>query len=273
MHNNLKNQDFEVDKFKTFVLSQFQQPLSIILKSSHDIKNNDSIKKELVEQSGKIIDLVSEWNYLDHIKELGEIKLTSVNLLPILKGICTNVQEKLKENNANFNAELDSNIAWVEVDLLRFKLLLKYIFNDIIKYSEAKSTLDIVVNLVDNQLEFSVSSTSAVLQSNVKNILNYSPYYKAFLVLIKDVNGTCNIENTQLFNFKFSLPVAVMQQNVKAVETISWKHLDLKEKLPPNKNNILVFTDTSNFEVANQLLKNDDNYLLFDDLVTNLSSA
>ena len=273
LHNNLKNQDFEVDKFKTFVLSQFQQPLSIILKSSHDIKNNDSIKKELVEQSGKIIDLVSEWNYLDHIKELGEIKLTSVNLLPILKGICTNVQEKLKENNANFNAELDSNIAWVEVDLLRFKLLLKYIFNDIIKYSEAKSTLDVVVNLVDNQLEFSVSSTSAVLQSNVKNILNYSPYYKAFLVLIKDVNGTCNIENTQLFNFKFSLPVAVMQQNVKAVETISWKHLDLKEKLPPNKNNILVFTDTSNFEVANQLLKNDDNYLLFDDLVTNLSSA
>lgn len=273
LHNNLKNQDFEVDKFKTFVLSQFQQPLSIILKASHDVKNNDSIKKELVEQSGKIIDLISEWNYLDHIKELGEVQLTSVKLLPILKEIANNVKEKLKQNSANFNAKIDKSINWVEVDLLRLKLLLKYIFNDIIKYSEANSSLDVAIVLQENTLQFAVTSNSTVLQSNVKNILNYSPYYKAFLVLIKDVNGTCNIENTQLFNFKFSLPVAVMQQNVKAVETISWKHLDLKEKLSPNKNNILVFTDASNFEVANQLLKNNDNYLLFEDVVTNLSSA
>ncbi|PKB44842.1 ligand-binding sensor domain-containing protein [Cellulophaga sp. RHA19] len=273
LHNNLKNQDFEVDKFKTFVLSQFQQPLSIILKASHDIKNNENVKKELLQQSGKIIDLVSEWNYLDHIKDLGEVKLTSVNLLPILKSIVTNVKEKLKENNANFNAQLDKNIAWVEVDLLRLKLLLKYIFNDIIKYSETKSTLDVSVLINGNQLQFKVTSTSTLLQSNVKNILNYSPYYKAFLVLIKDLNGTCNILEADRFNFQFCLPVAVLQNNVKAVETISWKHLDLKENLPANKNNILVYTDASNFDITNQLLKNTSNYLLFENVVTNLSSA
>ncbi|WP_235183520.1 two-component regulator propeller domain-containing protein [Cellulophaga geojensis] len=273
LHNNLKNQDFEVDKFKTFVLSQFQQPLSIILKMAHEIKNNQEPKTEILQQSGKIIDLISEWNYLDHIKELGEVRLTSVKLLPILKEIANSVKEKLKQNSANFNAQIDKSINWVEVDLLRLKLLLKYIFNDIVKYSEASSLLDVAIVLQENTLQFTVTSNSTVLQGNVKNILNYSPYYKAFLVLIKDLNGTCNLNNADYFSFNFSLPVIVMQNNTKAVETISWKHLDIKEKLPVNKNKILVFTAASNFNISNQLLQNTDNYLLFEDVVTNLSSA
>ncbi|WBU88636.1 two-component regulator propeller domain-containing protein [Cellulophaga omnivescoria] len=273
LHNNLKNQDFEVDKFKTFVLSQFQQPLSVILKMANEIKQNQEPKTEILQQSGKIIDLISEWNYLDHIKELGDVKLTSVKLLPILKEIATSVKDKLKQNNANFNAQIDKSINWVEVDLLRLKLLLKYIFNDIVKYSEAKSLLDVAIVLQENTLQFTVTSNSTVLQSNVKNIINYSPYYKAFLVLIKDLNGTCNLNETGNFSYSFTLPVSVMENSTKAVETISWKHLDIKEKLPANKNKILVFTSTSNFNISSQLLQNQDNYLLFEDVVTNLSSA
>ena len=85
LHSDLKNENFEIEKFKTFMLAEFQKPISEIIKVSGSFKKETETHRNLVVQTSKLVNLISEWNYLEHVKDLGPIKKTTAYLFPVLK--------------------------------------------------------------------------------------------------------------------------------------------------------------------------------------------
>lgn len=273
LHSTLKNENFEIEKFKSFMLAEFQDPISKIIKISSTQKNDSEVQRNLLLQSGKLADLISGWNYLSYVKDIGPIKKSAVNLFPVLKNSIEKLKNELQRNQVNLNCEIDNSAHFVAVDVLRLKLLLQYFFNDISKYSETDSTLDIEIGYKNNFLKVTVVSNSVILKNNWYNILHYSPYFKALHVLLEDLSGEFFDNSEENFKSTLQIPTELATENLKIKETISWKHFNEQEQLSSDKELFLVFSDQSDYTAANQVLENSNYHLLFENSVANLNSA
>ncbi|NJB81359.1 helix-turn-helix domain-containing protein [Wenyingzhuangia aestuarii] len=273
LHNNLKNEDFELEKFKSFVLSEFQEPVSKILQVSTKIEGNTKQQEKIMKHATSLINLLSEWNYLDHVKDLEPSKKSIVNLFPVLKNILEKNKKLAQKNHVNFISHIDKDITWVEVDILRFSLLMQYFFGDIVKYSDKNSQLDIAITHHNNALKLQLISTSELLITNWEHIVRYSPYFKAVNTLLNDLNGTFNLQDEQDFVLNFEIPVFKMNTDFKQSETISWKHMSQQELLNNGNKNILVLSDDEHVEIVKQLLGHKQSNLLFENAVSDLTSA
>ncbi len=273
LHNKLKNEDFEIDKFKTFVLSEFQEPVSNIIKHVNILEHDGDVKKELINQSGKLVKLISEWNYLDHIKDIGPIKKTVTNLPKLLKNSFKKISKNIKANKVNFNSKLIDIDEWISIDVLRLRLLFQYFFYDIIKYSDQDSSLNIIITTEDNSIQLCLNSNSSVLKNNWQNILHYSPYFKAVQVLLSDLNGVFDQKTNKDFKITIQVPFEVIENGFDQLEIISWKHFDQQNQLNELNDTILIFTEEENYGTANQILEGKGYNLIFENEVNNLASA
>lgn len=273
LHSNLKNENFEIEKFKTFMLAEFQDPIARIIKLSSAHKKDSEVQKDLLFQSGKLANLISGWNYLSSVKDIGPVKKSAINLFPVLKNSIEKLKEELQRNQVNLNCEIDNAAYFVAIDVLRLKLLLQYFFNDISKYSERDSSLNIEIGYVNNFLKVTVVSDSIILKNNWYNILHYSPYLKALHVLLEDLNGEFSDDSEEQFKSTLQIPLEFAAENLKIKETISWKHFNEQEHLPLDKELLLVFSDQSDYTAANQVLESSNYHLLFENSVANLNSA
>ncbi|APZ47444.1 AraC family transcriptional regulator [Polaribacter reichenbachii] len=274
LHNNLKNEDFELEKFKTFVLSEFQEPVSQIIKKANALSEDSDHKKSILQQSNQLVTLISEWNYLSHIKDIGAIKTSAIHLLPVLKNNIHKLEKSLHNNKVDFNFTIDAGINWVEVDVLRFRLMLQYLFNDISKYSDAGSKLEVNIYCKNAILSLEINSNSSLLINNWYSVSHYSPYFKALQTLLLDLQGRfINHNLNSLFKITVQVPINSINIKEKQTETISWKHFNTQENLANNKKNVLVFSDEGNFATANQILAQSDYNLIFENLASNLNSA
>lgn len=273
LHSNLKNENFEIENFKTFMLAEFQDPIAKIIKISSTHKKDNEAHHDLLLQSGKLADLISSWNYLTHIKDIGPIKKSAVNLFPVLKSSIEKLKNDLQRNQVNLNCEIDNSVRFVEVDILRLKLLLQYFFNDISKYSEIESTLNITIGYENDSLKVSLVSDSIILKNNWHNILHYSPYFKALNVLLEDLHGVFIESPEEQFKSTLQIPLEYASENLNIKETISWKHFSEQDQHTLDKELFLVFSDQSDYTTANQVLESDNFHLLFENSVANLNSA
>ncbi|MEL1242114.1 two-component regulator propeller domain-containing protein [Flavobacterium flavipallidum] len=273
LHSNLKRENFEIEKFKSFMLSEFQEPISKIIKNVATLKKNTPEHRELINQSNQLVNLISGWNYLDHIKELGEVKKSVIDLFSVLKNSVLKIEKELQHNRVSFNCEMTNSVFFVEIDELRLKLLLQYFFNDISKYSDAESSLDIKMEYENQFLEITVNSTSEILKNNWNTILHYSPYFKAVQVLLQDLKGDFVNKTGEEFQLLIQIPIEQVEQQIQLKETISWKHFDEDEKMSDKETPILVFSDPSNFSVAHQVLEHPDCHLIFESEAANLNAV
>jgi AraC family chitin signaling transcriptional activator len=273
VHNNLKNEAFEIEKFKTFVLSEFQNPISKIITLSNALKGNTSIQHDLLREAGKLVNLVSEWNYLDHVKDIGSTKTTAVNLADLLRGSIEKLKNNLQTNKVNLNTEFDSSLCWVAVDVLRLRLLLQYLFNDMAKYADTSSTINIIVGNRNSLLEICIHSNSSVLSNNWYSISHYSPYFKAVKIILNDLKGTFKEDVNDEFSLALQIPVESIDTDKKQIENVTWKYFDQQKEVQPGKKLLLVFGDAKNFSVANQILENVNYQLFFENNVDNFVSA
>lgn len=274
LHNQLKNEDFEIEKFKTFVLSEFQEPVSNIIKKASDLSENSENKKSILSQANKLITVISEWNYLSQIKDIGAIKTSVVDLLPIVKNSVNKLENALQQHKVDFSFHINKTPNWVEVDVLRFRLMLQYLFNDIQKYSDKGSQLELQIKYNAGNFNVQIASNSSLLLNSWHRVMHYSPYFKAFQTLIKDLNGefyNFNLESS----FKVSLQIPIPQINTKdaQIETISWKHFNEQDNLASDKKNVLVFCDRENTSAANQIVLENNYNLIFENTASNLNAA
>ncbi|WP_405567212.1 two-component regulator propeller domain-containing protein [Polaribacter sp. Asnod6-C07] len=274
LHNNLKNEDFEIEKFKTFVLSEFQEPISKIIKKANSLNENSDNKKSILQESNKLVTQISEWNYLSHIKDIGPIKTSAIHLFAVLKNSIHKLEKSLHSNKVDFNFTIDASINWVEIDVLRFRLLLQYLFNDVSKYSDTGSKLEVYINTVKSNLVIEIASNSSLLINNWYSVLHYSPYFKALQTLLIDLKGKFINHNLKTkFKIALQIPITKINTDDTHVETISWKHFKAQENLANDKKNVLIFSDEDNFATANQILAQNDYNLIFENLASNLNSA
>ncbi|OYX83466.1 MAG: AraC family transcriptional regulator, partial [Flavobacteriales bacterium 32-34-25] len=264
LHSNLKSESFEIEKFKTFMLAEFQDPIAKIIEISSAYKKDNETQRDLVFQSNRLANLISGWNYLSYVKDIGAVKKSAVHLFPVLKNSIEKLKKELQRNQVNFNCEIDKSDSFVAIDVLRLKLLLQYFFNDISKYSETDSTLNIEMGYENNYLKVTVVSDSVILKNNWYNILHYSPYFKALHVLLEDLKGEFFDNSKDEFKSTLQIPLELANENLKIKETISWKHFNDQDQLSEDKELFLVFSDPSDYTAANQVLENNNHQLLFE---------
>ncbi|WP_405296758.1 two-component regulator propeller domain-containing protein [Algibacter sp. Ld11] len=274
VHNNLKTEEFELEKFKTFAFAEFQEPISKIQKAANKLEDVNLLKDVISSESKKFINIINEWFYLDHTKDLAASRATSVLLKELLSNVINALHVKLKKTDINFNYRIKtSSVSYIEIDTLRFKLLFQYLFHDIFKYSESQSELNLNVDFKDDSLILKIESNSRVLIDNWDIIAHYSPYFKASKILMVDIDAIVDLDLASGFDLQLKIPVKALSTEKKVPEVVLWKHMKLDEELPINKKNILVFSDNSDFNVVQQLLDNSNNKLIFESEERALISA
>jgi len=107
------------------MLAEFQDPIAKIIKISSSHKKDNEAERDLLFQSGKLADLISGWNYLSYVKDIGPLKKSAINLFPILKNSIQKLKKELQRNQVNLNCEIDNSPNFVSIDVLRLKLLLQ----------------------------------------------------------------------------------------------------------------------------------------------------
>lgn len=272
LHSNFKNENFEIEKFKTFMLSEFQDPITRIIEISGSFKKDTETHKDLMSESGKLVNLISEWNYLEHVKDLGPIKKTTADLFPVLKNNVEKLKNNLQLNQVNFNCEIENNNCVVNVDVLRLKLSLQYFFNDFSKYSDKDSNLNIAITYENNSLVIKATSDSIILKNNWHNIVHYSPYFRALEVLTQDLEGELIPSSEKQFQTTLRIPIEVIDPETNMKERISWKNFNYEDQFSSDKKYLLVFGDAFNNPAANQVLESENYNLIFESSVCNLNA-
>lgn len=272
LHHRFKNEDFEIEKFKTFIFAEFNPLISKIFKNANRLENQVEIKENILTQSGKLINLLLEWDYLSQVKDIKDSKKLVIKLNSVLKVLIENLKLQVLKSKIKFDYTIDVKNVWIELDVLRFKLLFKYLLNSIIKYSSVSSNLKLIITSDEKMISLHVTSDSSVLIDNFSNIQYYGPYFRAVKVLISALNGQLKIIKDETVNLIIEIPAAAININERTIEEVRWNHLNVEEELPSDKNNILVFCNENDYLSAQQILEDEDNNLVFEDSIGTMSS-
>ncbi|PBJ09361.1 two-component regulator propeller domain-containing protein [Flavobacterium sp. ACN6] len=273
LHSDLKNENFEIEKFKTFMLAEFQKPISEIIKVSSSFKKDTEIHRELLLKTSKLVNLISEWNYLEHVKDLGPVKKTAANLFPVLKNNVEKLKKNLQLNQVNLNCEIDNTNCFAMIDILRLKLSMQYFFNDICKYSDKDSTLNIAISCENNLIQIKVDSDSIILKNNWYNISHYSPYFTALQILLQDLKAELIPSSERHFQAVLNIPIEFVDPDVNFKETISWKNFNYENQFSEGKKCLLVFGDPYNNPAANQVLESENYNIIYESSISNLNAV
>ncbi|NKI24976.1 helix-turn-helix domain-containing protein [Arenibacter sp. 6A1] len=272
-HLHLKKQEFEIESFKTFVLSEFKEPIAKILDLSGKLKEEDAIKNALLMQSGKLTNLLMEWDFLNHVKDIGTSKKSAVKLGPILNQLLDQLNHNAITSNIHLHCTVKLQDNWIAIDVLRFKLLMKYLFFEVIKYGAEESNLTVDVSMEHDRFVMKILSDSDILTKNAHSIQQYSPYFRAVNTLIQTLEGALVFnDKTNQQEIRVSLPALVVAKDAVVQEEIQWRHLKLEEKMLSDKNNIVVFCEESDYLSCRQLLLKEGHNLLFESSVGAVSS-
>ncbi|MFD2790299.1 AraC family transcriptional regulator [Arenibacter sp. H213] len=273
LHHQLKNEDFEIEKFKAFALSEFKVPIDQILDLTNGIGDDQSVKFKLQKQAGKLTNLIMEWDFLNQVKDIGDTRKSAIKLGPIVNNLLQNLSQNAFKSNINLKHTQTIPDNWIFMDALRFKLLFQYLFSDLIKYGSLDCNLQIDIVLKEEFIKMEIYTDSSILAKNASSIEQYSPYFRAVMTLIHTLEGELNWESKgEGIHLWLSIPAENVPMDVPLEEEISWRQLKLEEDLMPNRFNIIVYGEESDFVSARQLLLNEDYNLLFEDSTRAISS-
>lgn len=270
LHHQLKNRDFEVEKFKTFVLSGFKPKLSKIVQELQKVSTSGK-KTEMEQELFALIQTISEWDYLDHVQALGAVANSQVQFKKLIRRIYENIQLGKITIEAKFTYEIMAASELIAIDVLRLKLLFQYLLNEVLKYSDSASKLTVSTVLEEKDMIITLQSNSALLREQWENIQDYSPYYKAFETLLKDLAGVIQQTTSKELSLTITIPVVNVQQQTEASGVLLLKHLEQSDA--QQKPSILVYCDADDVELVQHLLENTSYQLVFEHDANALPSA
>ncbi|WP_299780596.1 two-component regulator propeller domain-containing protein [uncultured Formosa sp.] len=272
LHNALKSSDFEKEKFKAFVLKNFKTPIAHIMEISSSVEET-SIAKELKLQSVKLSNLISEWEYLGDVKHLATLEPVAYKLQNLLKPIIEYLEEFTQKREVVLECNTKVTDIWVKINVLAFRFIFKYIFNDVLKYSEKGSTLKVTYHLTEDYLYANIDSNSKLLVSDFSSAVKFSPYYKAVDVLVSQLKGECQVIFSEAISIEIKIPLHIIATETVVNEHIQLEHLDdliLKE----GKRAVLVLSDETEETFVSKMLLDEDKYqLVFENEIGALISA
>ncbi|WP_170137055.1 two-component regulator propeller domain-containing protein [Tenacibaculum gallaicum] len=273
LHHKLKNEDFEIDKFKTFVLAEFKKPLMQMLQYSQQNNIPNEIQTKLVSQAKTMIDVLTEWDFLEQVNRINTTEKSVIKINTFLHHLTQNLERKLLQSGINLSYQTQVEDKWITIDLLRFKLFYKYIFNDFIKYSNQGSNIQMTYTEKENKLILKVKSDSGILANNIKSLQRYSPYFKAAKDLLLELNGKLDINNSEEGIISIKVEVPFHKVISEKASMVQWNHLGMINELPQGKHKVLVLTSEMNYGILQSLLGEETYHLIFENNVDKLFSA
>ncbi len=273
LHHKLKNEDFEIDKFKTFVLAEFKKPLMQMLQYSQQNSIPNEIQTKLVSQAKTMIDVLTEWDFLEQVNRINTTEKSVIKINTFLHDLTQNLERKLLQSGINLSYQTQVEDKWITIDLLRFKLFYKYIFNDFIKYSNQGSNIQMTYTEKENKLILKVNSDSGILANNIKSLQRYSPYFKAAKDLLLELNGKLDINNSEEGIISIKVEVPFHKVTSEKASIVQWNHLGMINELPQGKHKVLVLTSEMNYGILQSLLGEETYHLIFENNVDKLFSA
>ncbi|MCP1996385.1 helix-turn-helix domain-containing protein [Flavobacterium sp. HSC-61S13] len=259
LHSRFKNADIEIEKFRVFVLSKIKKSLVEILGSLDHVAMHNTTKNKVV----GLYDMVREWDYLEQIKDFDSPQKISIRLQDLINKL--HDEWKYNEKKTLVSIDVKSSIGKqrVEIDLMRLKFLFKYFMNDCCKYMKQDEKIEVSFDIVEDYLEVSIASESKLLQTYWRENSLFSPYYRAFFVLLQDLSGSLIDLSQRSFQVLIRLPLDLSSEAQQENNAKDWNiYLQELQTLPKDKNNLLVYAEDQDHLLVLQLLGSEERYQL-----------
>ncbi|MFC4872607.1 AraC family transcriptional regulator [Negadavirga shengliensis] len=274
LHNQQKSPDLEMEKFKDYILKQFRSPLLDIkyFLETGGYRSNREKQKTLSTLDAMIKDL-KDWekiSILDHLKDSQK----SLTVLPQLIENLTKelgLQLKKKDISLFYDYQLPEN--WVEMDVWRLKLFFHCLFREIIKFAENGSELIIQAWAEDKQVHMEMNTNSDILSANFSHIMEYSPYIRSARKILFELGGSMSLATEPKIHLNITIPFSEVSEPKRLPNTIHWKHLDLNDRLHPNKFNLLILARAFESDGLLRMLNDESYNLIVEEEVKMVASA
>ncbi len=259
LHSRFKNADIEIEKFRVFVLSKIKKSLVEILGSLDQVTIHNNTKSKVI----GLYDTVREWDYLEQIKDFDSPQKISIRLQDLIHRLDDEWKYIEKKTLVSIDVKSSIDRQIVEIDLMRLKFLFKYFINDCCKYMKQEEKIEISFDIVEGHLEVSIVSESKLLQTYWKDNSLFSPYYRAFFVLLQDLSGSLTEQSQRDFRVLIRLPLDLTSETPQENTAKDWNiYLQELQILPKDKNNLLVYAEDQDHLLVLQLLGSEERYHL-----------
>ncbi|MXV37204.1 helix-turn-helix domain-containing protein [Flavobacteriaceae bacterium Ap0902] len=257
LHAQLKTESMEMDKFNAYLVNEYKKPLNKILHfiKNIDVNNADKIQREINQLLNKIIAV----DYLSKIDKNHKLQPYAVEIENATEAIFNEIIAKLEVSNIKFNLVKNTQPLWVSIDLLYYKLFLKYLFTDITKYPFNNNILDIQYTIGEHELSIKLNWTNQLLSKNLYYIEHYSPYYQACKKIAALLNIKATIHQNH-DNCSFTMtykPILLSEESMEHAK-LNWMHLELETQIDKNKPTLLIWANKTDNIIVNQLFKGVD---------------
>jgi len=238
LHHQQKNPDFEIEKFKNFVLNQFQGPLSYI-RSAIDVQPFQEIgeKRRILGQLDGLIKELKDWENLSLLDHLEDSKASMTILSKLFENLTFELGTQLKKRDIFLVCDYQLTDEWVEIDVLRTKLFFHCVFRELIKFVESKSELIIEAWMDGTNTCIRTRSTSEILIQNFSQIMHSSPYIKSAEKILVDLGGSIEFETDSSVTLKICIPFKVAMHPKPLIQLES---VEFGERIDPNRFNVVI---------------------------------
>ncbi|WP_158860173.1 two-component regulator propeller domain-containing protein [Lunatibacter salilacus] len=238
LHHQQKNPDFEIEKFKNFVLNQFQGPLAYV-RSAIDAQSLQEVneKKQILGQLDGLIKELKDWENLSLLDHLEDSKESMTILSKLFENLTFELGTQLKKRDIFLVCDYQLIDEWVEIDVLRTKLFFHCVFRELIKFIESNSELIIEAWISGNCTYIRTRTNSDILAQNFSQIMHSSPYIKSAEKILVDLGGTMEFETDPSVTLKISLP---FKNANHPKPLLSWEAVEFGERIDPNRFNVVI---------------------------------
>nr|MBI1232211.1 helix-turn-helix domain-containing protein [Cytophagales bacterium] len=259
LHHQQKDPEFEIEKFKSFVLNQFQGPLSYVRSRLDSMAITDkSEKRNLLAQLDGLIKELKDWENLSLLDHLEDSKSSMTHLSKLFENLTGDLRTRLRKRDILLVCDYQLKDEWVEIDVLRTKMFFHCVLRELIKFIEGGTQLTIEAWMVENSTCIKIRSTSVILLQNFPQIIQSSPHVRVAEKILVDLGGSMSFDTKGEVTLQICLPYKSAH---KANPVSVWSTLGYKEQLKQ---------DTFNVVVAGKLFEIDSLVKIIDTELINL---
>ncbi|GAB4107895.1 hybrid sensor histidine kinase/response regulator transcription factor [Echinicola sediminis] len=274
LHQRHKDADFEIEKFRNYLLGQFKLPLSELKESLEPLRTHSKAGKESVMQLvDQMMNQVKDWDKLSKLDQVETPKSLTI-VSELMESIMKNMLPQFEKYGVLLKENFQLNDQWVELDVLKFKLFWQYLLREMLKYLEEGAELEITAQSGEREMWVELRVSSQLLVQNVDEIIQYSPYLKSAFHILKGLSGTIfhEIKGGELY-VKVGIPLTELQRNEVQLNVRHWKHLDLREQLDPNRHHVILLGKKYESDSLVRIIHNEDFDIIVEDEVKMVISA
>lgn len=243
LHQRKKDGDFEMERFKSFFLDQFQGPLNDLKKGFDQLKVREKKEKRKLDfLLDSMLKELNDWNKAGELNQLHTPGKSITLLQDLLQNIEISLKTLLKKYGVQLETELTLNSEWVELDVFQYKLAVEYLFREMVKYLKEGSRVAMKIMHQQENLSFEILVSNKLFLSNFEEIWLFSPYINSCKKMLEDMQGKISFEKEEsAVKITLDMPVTSLHSEPEKVNFRHWKHLELAGSLDPNKPTLLLF--------------------------------